>query len=146
MRPTKPIEEICKEFNTLRINNQGKEMSRDQIIKELLFILSLSNGSCQKMLPLFEKVGILRVRKDGKAKFYSYPSYPIHIELFKKVRNDFRKSMRIEKRKFQLTEESCISFLKSLGYIISKPSKLNMEKVTEMLGDKLHECYDYEVC
>lgn len=109
----------CKAINTLREENQGKVMSKQEILPMLKQILpTWYTGLIEiAVLPL------LRIDKN----VYKFPKEPIYIGAIQKLidkRAETRKKSfdKCKEKEFsQSSEEIAIELLKGMGYKISKP-------------------------
>lgn len=133
--------EITERLNRDRSNNSG-EYSRKEFIAMFATSLGISNSA--QWLTLATKLGIINVRKDGIKSYYSYSSNPIYMGVVETFIQKRKEKIKSWNRKPALEKESAIKFLQNLGYKILKPQKLSFDKVKEILGDKINECYEYE--
>ena len=135
-------EQIASMVNGLRMQSGSKTFTRQEII-DALKKWHLSNNKVTYLMSAFQKFGILHSRKvKQNVKEYWWDKEPIHHKKIETVLQSLPKITR--KKSPALTEDACVEYLKGLGYQISRPKGLDINKVKKLLGDQISQCYLYE--
>jgi len=99
------LKQLCTYVNALRERYGANELVKEDLVKVL-------PKELKKRVYELELHNILKVRKDGTRKMYSFYKEPVHISKF-----EFLTKKKPAKQR-SLNERECINFLKSKGYKI----------------------------
>lgn len=134
-------EEICTKFNELRMQNVGRRFPSNQI-KKMMNEIGINTHIFNAMTK--NQIFFDRNRR-GRAIEYRFREAPVYKGVFEKLYNDYNDSLKKNnKSNSETKEEECVSYLKSLGYIITKPIGLDEDLIKQKYPEIYQECLMYE--
>lgn len=132
-------EEICTKFNELRMQNVGRRFPSSQM-KKMLNSIGINThifNAMTKNTIFFDR------NRRGAAIEYRFRDTPVYKGVFEKLYDDYNTSLKKSNQPVN-KEEECISYLKDLGYIITKPIGLDEDLIKKKYPDVYKECLIYE--
>ena len=136
---------ICEAFNTVRIENQGREFSRKELFE--LLVNSIPRFYKQDyIITIFLQKRIILKIGEGKNIKYKFTDTPVHIDSlssavftlkeynrsnnskFHNKKKEERIKENLENKYTHINEEYCIEYLKKRGYKVMKQI-INFEEV-----------------